>query len=216
MLRLLYFRLKYLRIIIRKGTTDFKVFEQIFLFREYDFDFGKNINLIIDCGANVGYATLFFKARYPDSKIIAIEPEIFNFNVLKRNVADLNNVICLNKAIWFRNCKMAIENKNANNWSFAFVPDSEGEITTITIQELLIEYSLKKIDILKIDIEGAEFDIFTASSLDWLDHVSILIIETHDHIKQGASKAVFNALKDFSYKHYRLGENDIFIKEIKN
>lgn len=74
-------RLQYPDLEIRPGTSDMAVFRKIFLQREYSLECGQKPKLIIDGGANVGYASIFFAHKYPSAHIIAIEPEKRNYQM---------------------------------------------------------------------------------------------------------------------------------------
>jgi hypothetical protein len=73
-------------IYLRVPSSDLDTFEQVFRNGEYDFR-ASNPRFIIDAGANVGLASILFASRYPSARIIAIEPEQSNFDLLKENVA---------------------------------------------------------------------------------------------------------------------------------
>ncbi len=66
----------------RPNTSDVEVFKQIFAWREYRcLDDVHDASLIIDCGANVGYSAVYFLTRYPNARVIAVEPDADNFSV---------------------------------------------------------------------------------------------------------------------------------------
>lgn len=83
-------------------------------------------------------------------------------------------------------------------------------MTSITIDKIIELYNIDKIDILKIDIEGSEKEVFEES--EWLDKVNILIIELHDRMKKGCSQSVLNSVMKFDFSLQINGENLIFIK----
>ncbi|GHT40273.1 hypothetical protein FACS189443_0370 [Planctomycetales bacterium] len=60
------------------------------------------------------------------------------------------------------------------------------------------DYNIKNIDVLKIDVEGSEKEIFENSD-EWIDFVNVFLIELHDRIKPGCAKAFFNAINRFNY-----------------
>ena len=74
----------------------------------------------------------------------------------------------------------------------------------------MIEYNFPKIDILKLDIEGSEKELFETNFEDWLPKTKILIIELHDAMKTGCSKSVFNAISKYDFSFSIKGENIIF------
>lgn len=78
-----YYKMKY-GIIVRKGTSDFEVYRDIFVLKHYSLPFKNEPGLIIDCGAYVGYSSIYFSTKFPKSKILAFEPSFSNFEVLKK------------------------------------------------------------------------------------------------------------------------------------
>ena len=74
----------------RPGTSDLEVFRQVFMERQYAcLGAAPSPRLIVDCGANVGYSSAYFLSRFPDAKLIAVEPDSGNFQMLQRNLAPL-------------------------------------------------------------------------------------------------------------------------------
>jgi len=72
-------------IYLRNGTSDITVFYQIFLKQSYEVDYGFIPETIIDCGANIGIVSVFYKIKFPNAIIVAVEPEITNYNMLLKN-----------------------------------------------------------------------------------------------------------------------------------
>src|SRR6478735_7707633 len=72
-------------IYLRNGSSDVHVFSQVIYDREYELKYRVKPTVIVDCGANIGLATIFFKNKFPDATIIAVEPESSNFKVLQKN-----------------------------------------------------------------------------------------------------------------------------------
>jgi FkbM family methyltransferase len=83
-------------------------------------------------------------------------------------------------------------------------------ITGMTISSILTLQNWNVVDILKLDIEGAEKEVFSADDLSWLRKIRLLIIELHDRYKKDCTKTVFEALSHFEYDAYFHHEN-IFI-----
>jgi FkbM family methyltransferase len=215
-LRFLYYKTVLAPIKIRKNTTDRKVFNQIFLHKEYDIKLGFEPGFIIDAGANVGFASLYFNRRYPKSIIYAIEPENSNFEVLSYNVKNKKNIICFKGGIWHKKGYLKIKNINDSKWGFITVEvenKESADIETTTIDEILQMSGFKEIDVLKMDIEGAEKEVFLGNFQSWLPKVKILIIETHEHIKSGCEAAVLNAISNFEFDSFTIGENKVFVNK---
>lgn len=99
---------------LRSGTSDRPTFQKVFLEREYDIDIGFTPRLIIDGGANVGYASVYFAQRYPDALVLAVEPVLRNFRLLTSNTEAYPNIRRFNHALWPRRTYLRIENPSGN------------------------------------------------------------------------------------------------------
>lgn len=185
---------------LRIGSTDFLVFNQVILDKEYEpiIDLiGKNNSRftnfkIIDAGANVGLASIYFKKVFTNSKIVAIEPDLMNFEALNNHI-ELNNylgeIIPLRGGIWGANMKLNLSNsfRDGREWSLNLEETGLNETGTIdaySLEELMRMHSFETIDFLKIDIEGGEKNLFETWNLnsDVLQRVKYLALEIHDEI----------------------------------
>ncbi len=194
---------------LRNGTTDIHTFYDIFTNDEYDIDFGFIPRTIVDCGANIGLVSVFYKGKYPEVEIIAIEPEKSNFEMLVKNTAQFKDVHCLQNAVWGNEGFIEITDPGLGNWGFMTtetVFESDKTIKTVTINEIMQKFQLQVIDVLKIDIEGAEKEVFENDNLEWLSKTRIILIELHDRLKQGCSKAFFKAISNMNFKIEIKGE----------
>lgn len=203
-------------VVIRRTTTDLQCLEKVFLEREYKVPFDVSPRVIIDAGANVGMATLYFAAKYPQARIVAIEPESSNFEILCRNCGNLPNVSLIKAALWPYHGPLTIQNSNVQKWAFSVVEKDgldggEGSVAAITIPEILRQLSVDKIDLLKLDIEGAELELFACGSDVWLDHVRLLVIELHDRFRPGCAQALYTAINGRPFIQEIKGET-IFIR----
>lgn len=199
------------QVLMRKGTTDILVFKKIFIDKEYNFPIIHELTTIIDAGANVGFSAIFFATRFPQAKIIAVEPEPSNYELLLKNIHPYPNIYPVQGAVSNKRGKFKITNKDADNWNFQFEDsngsDGEGEFYTIT--DLMEKFGMEKIDFLKIDIEGGEEMLFQ-DNYEWLEKTQSLSIELHDFIFPKSSNNFFRALCSylpFSFVNY--GENHL-------
>lgn len=203
-------------IIIRKKTSDLEVFGQIFVLKEYKFNIGFIPKFMIDAGANVGYVTVYFKSRFPDLKIIAIEPEKSNYDILVQNTRNLKDVKCLQEGLWHKISKLTIETVGHDKWGFIVRDAKQDEkdfVNATTINELLKSSKFDYIDILKIDIEGSEKEVFE-NARDWINKVNVIFIETHDRFKPGSEASVYSAIPENMFSEHKDGENVIFLRKI--
>ena len=210
------YRIRFKRIIIRENTTDHFVFRDIFLFNEFKLPVTSNPKLIIDAGAYIGLSSLYYSLQFPDAQIIAVEPESSNFQILTTNTELYPNIQRINAGIWSRNTRLKIVDSQSEKWAFTVIEADESDsdaIKAVTIDEILADSGFEEIDILKIDIEGSEKEIFSRNSENWLKKVKIIVLELHDRLIPGCSDSVYNALKKEEWQEYKKGEKVIFIKK---
>jgi len=205
---------------VRPDTSDMGTFVQTYLERDYQLTIAKPPKLIIDGGANVGYVSALFANQFPDARILSIEPMPENFAMLTENAKPYPNIQPLNAAIWNKSGTIDLVTHDQNNkflghWGVQVkenAPASAGAVRAMTIPEILESTGLPVIDILKIDIEGAEVEVFDKNAHKWLSKTNMLIIELHDRFKPGCSAAVYEALKPFGFMTFTRAENTFFVR----
>ncbi len=191
-------------------NCDVTTFFQIFYAREYQIKNKSACNVIIDCGANVGLSAVWFANTYPDAKIIAIEPDPNNFLSLQNNTRYYPNIVCLNKAVWPYETSVTVCDQGTGSWSLQTMEAKkvgDNDIDAISISTLMAQFNIKFIDILKIDIEGAEKELFSQNYEPWLSKTGLIAIELHDNIDESISSVFYNAISGRKYKMYQNGEN---------
>ena len=198
---------------IRGNSSDKLVVDQVFYQKDYDISLDFDPKVILDCGANIGLASIFFKNKYPNSTVISIEPEKDNFSILTKNLMPYNNIYSEKKGLWSESCNLEIIQGEDNlPWSFYVKPTAikaDNTIEAISIFEIIKEYKLKEIDILKIDIEGSEENLFEKNVEEWLPFVKVIIIELHDRFMPLSSRPFFDTLSKNKFSIYFKGENII-------
>ncbi len=206
---------------LRPKSTDLLTFHQIFTFKEYAMHLREEPKLIIDAGANIGLASLYFNKKYPKAKIIAIEPEKSNFKMLEINCINHNTIFLHKRALSNQaNLVLNVVDIGIGNWGF--VTESESSLSsqkvvdtveTITIDEIMKENNLEFIDLLKIDIEGGEKELFESNYENWLPKTKYIAIELHDGIKMGSSKSFFKAISRYNFSCHKKGGNLLFVNK---
>jgi FkbM family methyltransferase len=192
----------------RIGTTDLSVLRQVFVERQYDFRLPTSPKLIVDAGANIGLSAVFFANRYPSAAIVAIEPENSNLRVLKVNVAPYPQIKTMEAALWRENREISLFDSGQGNDSFQISEASEfdssckGRVTGVTVDAIMRRMGMDFIDLLKIDIEGAEKEVFENCS-QWIDNVGVIMAELHDHLRAGCGRSFSEATKAFSAEFTR-------------
>ncbi len=194
------------------GSSDMSVFHQIFQQDEYACM--RNISsprLILDLGANVGYSSAYFLSCFPTAAVVAVEPDPDNFEMCCKNLApygDRAKVVL--GAVWSKRSKLVLSRGafgDGLEWATQ-VRESEGEKDEATVDawdvpSLLELAGGRDIDLLKVDIERGELQVFGDSSLSWLSKVRNICIELHG---EDCREVFLNALKDFDYDLGSSGE----------
>jgi|HubBroStandDraft_2_1064218.scaffolds.fasta_scaffold71281_2 FkbM family methyltransferase len=203
---------------LRMRTTDVASCAEILIKRQYDWDFGSAPRTIIDAGANIGLASIFYANKYPDARIIAIEPEASNYQMLVQNTAAYRNVTTVNAALWNENCDLEIFDPQQGHTAFQTrdkrdLPGAQRtRVPGITLDKLLGDFGINHVDLLKIDIEGAEREVFAGSG-SWIQCVDIIAIELHDWMLPGCEQIVQRAAKDFELQ-WKNGETTYLARKL--
>lgn len=199
---------------LRLPGADVYTYEQIFMDEEYKFNTQQHPKTIIDAGANIGLTSIYFANKYPNAKIIAIEPEKTNFEVLKDNVALYPNITPIQAAVWHKNEKINLVDPGLGEWGFMteeadsaekIKADARHEVDAMTIDRIMEVFNLEHVDILKIDVEGAEKEVFADTSA-WINKVDSIIAELHERMKTGSNRSFYNGSNGFDNEWQR-GEN---------
>jgi FkbM family methyltransferase len=175
------------------------MYEEIFKKNIYHFKSATSRPFIIDCGANIGLSIIYFKRLYPDSTIIAFEPDPAIFAVLQQNInrTNLTDVSLINAALWSSETTLTFFQEGADG---GFVSDKTGNISVKA--ELLSKYITAEVDFLKMDIEGAEINVVKEITLH-LKRVKNLFIEYHSYAgKKQELDDLLKILSDSGFRYF--------------
>lgn len=177
---------------LRLGTSDLAVYKNVLLGKDYAIDAG-NPEVIFDIGANIGMASIYYANRYPWARIFAVEPEPSNYDMLVRNVAGYENIIPLQAALWSVDGEIDVDS-SFDKWACRVGQRgvSGTPVRALTLPSLMKLFNVGYVDLLKIDIEGAEVEVF--DSCDWLDEVGTILVEPHDFFRPGCRFAIEKAV----------------------
>lgn len=181
-------------VFLRRHSSDLQVFESVIGLEEYRIvtEKIKTADTIVDAGGNIGLTTVYLHAFYPDAKFVLIEPDEKNFRLLEKNMEQngISNAQLFNNALWVSNERLVINHsfRDGKDWSLT-VEKANGVATQgtdflegLSLQQICTEAGIDKIDIFKIDIEGAERFLFNddlfVKTLD--SSTQALVIEIHD------------------------------------
>lgn len=198
-------------VFLRRNDSDPSIFKQVFAEHQYNWPESNTLTpkVILDLGSNIGLSALFFAEKYPLANIYAVEPDSQSFELLDKNTKNYPNIHKLKAGAWYKDDALVIEKEEGRSASVVLQKDEKAtqKIPVYSIDSLMRQFELSEIDIIKIDIEGAEKEIFELGNLGWLSKTKILVIELHDITKPGCASAFFNALHAKFDKLYIQGEN---------
>ena len=174
---------------IRTGMSDMQVFHDIFIWGEYSFL--KPVaarTTVLDIGANVGYSSVYFAGIYPQCEVVAVELMHSNFEQLNRNTEFLGQrITTLEAAVWSHNNGVSIADdtfRDGDAWSHhaSEAKDAKSLVPSITMFELMQKHAMPHVNICKIDIEGAEFELFATGNRRWVDNCDVILLEIHEDL----------------------------------
>lgn len=184
---------KDINIILRSQSSDIMTFAEVIMSREYAPVIeliqkkGHELpKLIIDAGANIGLSTVFFKTYFPNARVICIEPDPENVALLQQNLHENNFYDCdvIQAGLWHQDCQLALSHdfRDGLPWSIRVVEQEGGKIQGLSIASLLERCQGERIGILKVDIEGSEFELFrrNESVIPLLNQSDCIVAEIHE------------------------------------
>lgn len=175
--------------IFLRDEADRSVFNEIFKLREYrsaEEAIRNAEDPIIDAGAHAGFFTLYCKALNPKVKIFAIEPEPGNFSALKRHLEEnkIKNVKIVRAALAGQSGQRSLLiSPDSHNHKLAEIEnsgDQKVEVTAYSFADFLKKNKIKNVSLLKMDIEGGEFEVIKSLSAKDLSMVNFVILEYHN------------------------------------
>ena len=202
-------------VFLRPDTSDEALFHTLIEQEEYGYiDFARAPTIIIDAGANIGLSAIYFANKYPDAKIYAIEPSIDNFEILKENINYYPNITAIYGALMGESGYGTLFDPGQGDLAYQVKCGSDSNefsVPCMTMETICQKYKLSHIDLLKMDIEGSEFDIFNRDC-PWLAMVDVLIIELHERIRKDCNYIVFQSLSPIFSNIWIGGENFYFAR----
>lgn len=214
-------------VILRPRETDLASFRGIFHNKDYEFPnsvvdgavrrryeaivAGGQMPVIVDAGAYVGAASLWFRSRFPQSHIVAIEPDTASFALLSRNLAGSGEATLLQAAIGATAGHVKVL-PTADAWASQVERSQEGT-QVVTLNEAFALVPRGEPFLAKINIEGFEEEVFSAN-LEWLDKVAVLFIEPHDWLFPGRhlSRSFQKALGDRDFHLFIIGPHLCYVR----
>ena len=224
------------RIALRESVADHAIFWQCLVRNQYDvrsYPQAKRLvaayeeqirrgirPLIIDCGANVGLASIWFAQQFPEARICAVEPDEQNFALLTENTAPIHDrMLLLRGGIWSHTSHLRISNQESGSASFRVEPTEPGgrqAIRAYTIAEVCALAGATAAFIVKIDIEGAQKDLF-ARNTEWVGAVHLIALELDDWLMPWhGSRPFFSCVSRHPFDYVISGETIFCFRDFES
>ncbi len=140
------------------------------------------VRTIIDCGANVGLTSLYLADRYPAARILAVEPHPANFALLRHNTASQRRITPIQACVVSGSDRSCFIETDRPAWGNRSNDEGKGvPVPGLSLETLCRTHQLDSIDILKVDIEGAERHLFSSAGSGFLSRTGFIVIELHDN-----------------------------------
>lgn len=185
------------------ASTFLSSVNEIFESEIYKFNASSNAPIVIDCGANIGLATIYFKVNYPQAKVFAYEPDPDIFEALKTNIESFGfeNVSIFNEAIGEKNETLLFKKEGGHSGMLVSAEsDKTVPVRVAPLKEILAKFDV--IDFLKIDIEGHEINVMP-SIADELKKVQVLFLEYHTFIDEPQRLSeIMKIIENAGFRYY--------------
>jgi len=189
-----------LHLSVPDAASFLSAYKEIFVEEIYAFPFEGDQPVILDLGANIGLSVFFFKKLYPNARIIAFEadPKIFSYlreNMIRNSLAD---VVLVNKAAWNSETKLQFCSEGADGGRVSSATD--GNLIEVDAVDMAQYLEGEKIDVLKIDIEGAEEFVLPACK-KYLPNIGRIFVEYHSRVdRTQCLDQMLNILSDAGFR----------------
>jgi FkbM family methyltransferase len=184
------------------GFSFYETYREIFENSIYEFKTNNPNPIIIDCGANMGLSVLYFSMKHPNAEIIAFEPDESVLPFLEKNIEsqNLKNVALLKKAVWNEETELKFYTDNGLGGRVGKKYKSNSPINIKAVR--LRDFLDKPIEMLKIDIEGSEYDVLKDCE-DRLINVNHLFIEYHSFYNEEQHlEDILNIVKRQGFRYH--------------
>lgn len=170
-----------------EDLSDFGLFDEVFLSETYPYKDDSEVYVIFDVGANIGVTAAYFRMRYPQAAIYSFEPDPANIKRLQFHAERLGGVKVFPYALWDEKIKLSFyTDPHRGSSSSAYkIRDRQSEILVqaVSMEDIISETKVSRIDILKFDIEGAEEKAL--SEFDGFNHIKMILGEIHSDLCDG-------------------------------
>ena len=195
-----------LRIKIRVRSTDLMALTNVWMINEYDIeDFEINVNdTVIDIGAHIGLFSLLVSQLCKTGKILSFEPVRENFDLLVSNLKlnHIENVLPFNMAVSKNSDKLNLFLNDDQSAHSIFPKSSESiSVESTSLQKIFEENKISSCKLLKLDCEGAEYEIIDSLPSEYLNKIQNIVMEYHSaDTKPELVKNLIQKIKNAGFK----------------
>lgn len=185
---------------IVRDITGLGALKEIFISDVYNFKLDIAPKVIFDLGGNIGTSVIYFKLLYPDSTVYVFEPDKNLIDRIRENTSEFSNIRIFNFAISGEDGPCNFFIYPGSNGRSSIYPRISGQ-TAIKVEAkkldtILEDFHIGEIDLLKFDIEGAEYEVF--KNFNQLDIVKNVIGEVHLDLISVSKKYFLDLFKSFN------------------
>jgi FkbM family methyltransferase len=199
----------------RHNGSDFHMIDEIWAYRKYDY-FGYRVapgDVVVDIGANIGTFSLYAATVCGASRVFSFEPHPDNYRILSRNIEQnqLHNIMCVNQAIAGSSGVRALRLDSSDSGSHSLILGSTQravEVECCTLEDIFQRFSLPKVDYLKMDCEGAEYEILE-NAISRLQQIGRISMETHSTLDRKAEDLA-KLLRRYGFDVRLLGDSRLY------
>jgi FkbM family methyltransferase len=178
-----------------RELADLSAVGEVLLDDLYDVPGLRDVHVVVDLGSHIGTSIMFFRQRHPDAAIHGFEPDPHTFARLRANVGDLDGVTIDPRAA-SGTVGDAVFHPSGNSLASSLVGSGRGvRVGTVTLDAIMDELGIDAIDLLKIDVEGAEYDVLASSQR--LGDVRVIVGEFHPRLTTRTPEEFFSLLSEF-------------------
>jgi FkbM family methyltransferase len=179
---------------LRSHTTDISVVSELILGGSYEpLPADRSVQTVVDLGSNIGLSHRWLRARYPEARFVCVEPDPGNLELLRANVRAVDDTAVIHEACVGAERRRVSLVSTGGEWGFRMSDVDDGDISVVTMEDLLESAGFDHIGVLKCDIEGAEAELF-ADCASWITRVDAMSVECHNDMMR--SDALVAAIAD--------------------
>ena len=201
--------------VLRGNQADILTFEQNFISNLWLWELcrqrldPRSVRAVIDCGANIGITSIIFKQLFPGCRLAAVEPSPENFAMLQENLRPYEQVRLFHAGVWSRTTRLKVVDRYNIGYNGLVVEETteKDAIPALSVEDVARQAGIEGIDILKIDIEGAERELFAGDCDRWIASTRALIVEVHDYAIPGSSRSFVKAIARHDFDIFIGGES---------